>query len=74
MRQIREAGRLQQNVNPTLSSFSLFLSFLFSLFLSLSLSLQVDAGDGEGADTSGPTTVAFEARQLKTLFLRLYDR
>ena len=40
-----------------------------------SIITQVDAGDGEGgSDSSGPATVAFEARQLKTLFLRLYDR
>jgi len=32
---------------------------------------QVDVGDG-GAD-SAPQTVAFEARQLKNLFLKLYD-
>jgi hypothetical protein len=36
---------------------------------------QVDAAEGEGASgSSGPATVSFEARQLKTLFLRLYDR
>jgi hypothetical protein len=36
---------------------------------------QVDATEGEGASgSSGPATVSFEARQLKTLFLRLYDR
>mgnify|MGYP006187693463 CR=1 FL=1 len=32
---------------------------------------QVDVGDGAG--DNAPQTVAFEARQLKNLFLKLYD-
>jgi tetratricopeptide repeat protein 30 len=35
------------------------------------IAAQVDVGDGS-ADTA-PQTVAFEARQLKNLFLKLYD-